>query len=127
MFDLFYAMGEIEKGDRVLGKAEKLLNKLGDKKLAAAYYKNRSRSLIQQKNYQEALKSIEKGLEWAQEYNSYWDFYYLKYEKVVVYNLIENYQAAKIELEELLRDPRGSAMTKNRLGLMSDLAEMEAK
>ncbi|MGX1641220.1 ATP-binding protein [Sphingobacterium sp. NPDC055431] len=127
MFDLFYAMGEIEKGDRVLGKAEKLLNKLEDKKLAAAYYKNKSRSLIQQKNYLEALKSIEKGLEWAQEYNSYWDFYYLKYEKVVVYNLIENYQAAKVELEELLRDPRGSAMTKNRLGLMSDLAEMEAK
>ncbi|SDK92025.1 Signal transduction histidine kinase [Sphingobacterium mizutaii] len=127
MFDLFYSMKEIEKGDRVLSKAESLLNKLEDKKFAAVYYKNKARSQIHKKNYKEALRSIEKGLEWAKEYNSYWDFYYLKYEKVVVYNLIENYQAAKIELEELLKDPRGTVMTKNRLGLMSDLAEMEAK
>ena len=127
MFDLFYSMKEIEKGDRVLAKAETLLNKLEDKKFAAVYYKNKARSQIHKKNYKEALRSIEKGLEWAKEYNSYWDFYYLKYEKVVVYNLIENYQAAKIELEELLQDPRGTVMIKNRLGLMSDLAEMEAK
>src|SRR5690606_27329218 len=59
MFDLFYSMKEIEKGDRVLSKGEIMLNKFVDKMFAAVYYKNTSRLQIHKKNYNAAIRIIE--------------------------------------------------------------------
>lgn len=125
MFDVYFYQKERDKQMRILEKAEALLKKLPEQKLAGALYKNKARSLNQEGKYVEALQNIEKGMAAAKEYNSYWDFYSLKYEKAQIYKNSGNLQAAKTELAELLNDTRGSAMTKSRLAIITELAQLE--
>lgn len=127
MFDAYLYRGEKEKARRILLKAEELLEKIPEKKLAGIFYKNKAKFLNLEGNYTEALRSIDAGMQIATEYNFYWDFVSLKYEKAQIYKTSGNWQSAKTELEELLSDPRGTALGKSHLALINELSDIEAR
>ena len=73
------------------------------------------------------MRSIEEGMQVAQEYNITWDYTTLKYEKAQIYKMLGNWQSAKDVLDELLQDPQSNLLGKSRLALMYELSEIEAR
>lgn len=125
LFDLYFLQNQFEKSKEVLVKAETLLTKLSSKKLAAYFYKNKARILSKEKKFKEAQVAINEGLKLANQYNLYWDYHALRYERAQTYKDAGNLASAKQELGELLSDPR-STMSKSRLAMINEIAGMEA-
>src|SRR5690606_41791948 len=72
-----------------------------------------------------ALASITQGLSYANAINSDYDLLLLRYEKYQLFKLLENYQAAKEELESILTNNKYKSLTKNRLAFLIELAGTE--
>lgn len=126
MFEVYFQQKEEEKCQDILQNAEVLLGKNSEKKLAGLFYKNKAKLLNVEGKYQEALQSIEDGQRIANKYNFYWDNNYLKYEKAQIYKNSGDWQLAKKELDDLLKDSIGSSLSKNRLAMIIELSEVEA-
>lgn len=127
MFETYFYQAEREKAHRILQRSEALLAKIPEKKLAGVFYKNKAKLLNVEGNYEEALQSIEEGMRVATEYNFYWDYISLKYEKAQIYKMSSNWLLAKTEIEELLEDRQNAMTGKNRLALTNEFADLEAR
>lgn len=127
LLEAYYYLGDMEKAQHVLRKSEELLADLPDKKLSGVFYKNKAKLLSVAGQYDEALQSIEDGLQVAAQYSFNFDLASLQYEKAQVLKSSGNWQAAKIELEALLENPYITSLNKSHLALLSELAETEAQ
>ena len=75
----------------------------------------------------DALKSVEKGIDFLSKQNFSWDLNSLEYERVQIFKLTNRFAEAKQGLLKLLKSPLNKSSTKNQLKLTHELAEIEAK
>jgi len=108
-----------------LAEAGKLLEKLPESKIKAFYYLTKSMYHRLALEPDSALASINQGLSYANAINSDYDLLLLRYEKYQLFKLLENYQAAKEELESILTNNKYKSLTKNRLAFLIELASTE--
>lgn len=126
LFEVYLYTGDGKSAEKVIRKAEDLLNRIPEKKLSGVFYKNKAKYLSSQGKYEDALKSTQEGLEIIKRYNFKFDYISLIYEQAQIYKAMGNWSAAKALLEEILNGPKGAAMSKSRLAMINELAEVEA-
>jgi signal transduction histidine kinase len=108
-----------------LRKAYEMLKGLPDSKIRGFYYLTKSMYHRLVKEPDSALGAINNGVSYASAINADYDLLLLRYEKYQLFKLLENYQAAKKELEGILSNNKYNGLTKNRLAFLIELSNTE--
>lgn len=104
-----------------------LWKKFPKSKLTGLVYRNEARYFTSIGKNKEALESIGKGIEFALHNNIPADYISLEYERVLILKQLGLFEEATQRLQKLLEAPINKVVVKNRLGLMLELADTQAK
>lgn len=127
MFDTYLVKTNEKSIANLYQETLKLWQHYPKSKLAGFVYRNEARYFSLVGKNKEALESIDKGIDFVLKNNIPWDYVALEYEKIRIYKLSERFQEAKQELEKLLENPVNQGVVGNKLNLINELAEVEAK
>lgn len=108
-------------------KMMNLWKKFPKSKLTGLVYRNEARYFTSIGKNKEALESIGKGIEFALHNNIPADYISLEYERVLILKQLGLFEEATQRLQKLLEAPINKVVVKNRLGLMLELADTQAK
>ncbi len=127
MFDVYLVKANEKALRNLYNKTMMLWRQYPDSKLTGIVYRNEARylSLIGKTN--EALESIDKGIDFTLKNNIPWDYVSLKYEKAQIFKLSERFEEAKQELEKLLKNVVYQNSIKKKLDWIYELADIESK
>lgn len=127
MFDTYLVKNNEKSITNLYQETIKLWQHYPKSKLTGFVYRNEARYFSLFGKNKEALESIDKGMDFVLKNNIPWDYVALEYEKIRIYKLSERFQEAKQELEKLLENPVNQEVVGNKLNLINELAEVEAK
>lgn len=127
MFDTYLEKKDIKQVSELYNQTISLWKQYPKSKLTGFVYRNEARYFIAMNNMEEAMESIEKGIEYTSKNNVPWDQNALEYEKLRVLKLLNHFAEAKQIALKLLDNPINKSIRKNQLKLIYDLAEIESK
>ncbi|MDO4229740.1 MAG: histidine kinase [Capnocytophaga sp.] len=127
MFDIDYIRANKKSISNLYNKIIILWKKFPNNKLTGYIYRNEARYFAMLGRSEDALRSIDKGIEFVLKNNILSDYLFLEYEKVLILKQLGRFEEAKRGLQKLLEAPINKTLIKNQLGLLLELADMEAK
>lgn len=127
MFDTYLVKANENSVANLYKETMELWKQYPNSKLTGYVYRNEARYLSLIGKTDEALKSINKGIDFVLKNNIPWDYISLEYQKIQIYKISGRFEEAKQELEKLLQNPINQQILADKLNLTYELAEIESK
>lgn len=126
MFDIYLEKRVEAQVSDLYNKTISLWKQYPRSKLTGFVYRNEARYFAFIGKTEEALQSINKGLDFTSKNNAPWDQNSLEYEKVRILKTLNRFTEAKQIIQKLLKTSINKTIKKNQLRLIYDLADLEA-
>ncbi|GET44962.1 tetratricopeptide repeat-containing sensor histidine kinase [Capnocytophaga felis] len=126
MFDVYLKKKDETDISNLYNKTVSLWKQYPKSKLTGFVYLNEARYFAAIGKTEEALESINKGLEFASKNNVPWDQNSLEYEKVRILRALNRFTEAKQNIQKLLKTSINKRIKNNQLNLIYYLAHLEA-